>query len=312
MSASGGFTLLSDVEGRGSETGPSNVFLTYIRMLGHYMKARSQVYIFAWTTLISVLIATNLDPDPFIAGRAVLSIYFLALSAYIYNDTTDMKADSVNSSNRLLVAGRVSRKQVIVLSFVLSSAGILSALSINVFTAMVAAAWLALGVVYSHPRTKFKDSFPYKTIINSAGAGLASIIGGAAAETISLYLVFAASLAVAFIWILGPLGDINDLRGDRAAGKRTLPLVIGVVPTVIMMLVIPPTIAVTSFVVLDLIGMNMLSLFMILGVSVGSVYILRPLIWKWNNEYLIKMTRHRMRFMHLLLQLSLIIGLLTL
>jgi len=301
--------MLSDVESSSSSS-LSSVSLNYLRTLIHYARVRSQVYIFAWTALISVLIATNLNPDPFVAIRAVAAIYLLALATYIYNDITDIKADSVNSSNRPLVSGRVSRNLVLVLSFILNSAGILLALSINIYVALVAAAWLVLGVVYSHPKTNLKDKFPYKTIINSAGAGLAAIIGGAAVESFSLYLVYVTSLAVTFLWILGPLGDINDLRGDRMAGKRTLPLIIGVLPTVIMMLTITPGIAITSFIIRDLIDMNMLALFMILGVSVGSVYILRPLIWKWNNEHLIKMTRHKMRLMHLLLQLSLLIGLL--
>ncbi|MGH9934417.1 MAG: UbiA prenyltransferase family protein [Nitrososphaerales archaeon] len=301
--------MLRDVESNRSGSS-SNVFLNYLQTLIYYARVRSQVYIFAWTALISVLIATNLNPDPFVTVSAVAAIYLLALATYIYNDITDIKADSVNSSNRPLVSGRVHKNQVLVLSIILNSAGILLALSINVYAALVAAAWLVLGVVYSHPKTNFKDKFPYKTIINSAGAGLAAIIGGAAVESISLYLVYATSLAVTFLWILGPLGDINDLRGDRIARKRTLPLIIGVLPTVIMMLMIPPGIAITSFIVRDLIDMNMLALFMILGASVGSVFFLRPLIWKWNNEYLIKMTRHKMRFMHLLLQLSLLIGLL--
>jgi 4-hydroxybenzoate polyprenyltransferase len=303
--------MLSDVESRGSGSS-SNVFLNYLRTLIYYARVRSQVYIFAWTALISVLIATNLNPDPFVAVSAVASIYLLALATYIYNDITDIKADSVNSSNRPLVSGRVSRNQVLVLSSILNTVGILLALSINMYVALVAAAWLVLGMVYSHPKTNFKDKFPYKTIINSAGAGLAAIIGGAAIESFSLYLVYVTSVAVTFLWILGPLGDINDLRGDRIAGKRTLPLKIGVLPTVITMLTIAPGIAITSLIVRDSIGMNMLALFMILGVSIGSVYFLRPLIWKWNNEYLIKMTRHKMRLMHLLLQLSMLIGLLQL
>lgn len=281
-------------------------------MLAHYARLRSQLYIFVWVTLISVLIATNLAPDPVVTIKVVFVIYFLALSAYIYNDTTDLKADSVNSSNRPLVAGRVNRKQVLTLSFILSSAGILLALSINIFTALIASAWFILGIIYSHPTTNFKDAFPYKTIINSAGAGLASIIGGAAVESISFYLIYAASLAVAFLWILGPLGDINDLRGDKIAGKKTLPLIIGVLPTVIMMLCITPAISIVNVMIHDFIGMNMIAVFMVLGVAVGSVYFIRPLIWKWNNEDFIRITRHKMRFMHLLLQLSLIVGLLQL
>jgi geranylgeranylglycerol-phosphate geranylgeranyltransferase len=237
-------------------------------------------------------------------------MYLTALAAYIYNDITDVKADSVNSSNRPLVSGMVSGKEALVLSFVLGSAAIVLASSINIYAAIFVAICLALGVIYSHPKTNFKEKFPHKTIINSAGAGLAAIFGGVVVEGISLYLLYAAGVAVTFLWILAPLGDIQDLRGDKLAGKRTLPLVIGVLPTVIIMLAIVPAIAITTLILQESIGMNMLSLFMILGLSVGSVYVLRPLISKWNNELFMKMTRHKMRFIYLLLQLSLVIGLL--
>ncbi len=310
LAGSGGTVLLKDSQRHLSSTDLSTIFRNYARALGYYARIRSQVYIFAWVTLISVLISTNLNPDPFVALKVVLAIYFVALGTYIYNDTTDIKADRINSSNRPLLSGIVSRKEARVLSFVLVFAALVLALSINMYAALVALACIALGIIYSHPRTNFKDTFPYKTIINSAGAGLASIIGGAAVGSISLYLIYSATLAITFLWILGPLGDINDLRGDKLAGKRTLPLVIGVLPTIMMMLAIPPAIAIATLIVHALIGMNMLSVFMTVGVSAGSIYILRPLIAKWNNEHLVKMTRHKMRFMHLLLQLSLLIGLL--
>ncbi|MEO9362875.1 MAG: UbiA family prenyltransferase [Nitrososphaera sp.] len=205
----------------------------------HYVKARSNVYIFAFATFVSFLIGSNGNYDIFIALRAAAACYFLALATYIYNDVTDFKVDRINKTNRPSVTGKASRKQLAGLVSVLFGSSLALAATINVQTLLIASLCIALGVTYSHPRFNLKEKFPLKTVITAAGAALSSLLGGAAVANISFPVVYAALSFFLFFFVLGPLGDIGDLKGDRASGRRTFPIVLGTRTTLMMMFSVP-------------------------------------------------------------------------
>jgi geranylgeranylglycerol-phosphate geranylgeranyltransferase len=205
----------------------------------HYVKARSNVYIFAFATFVSFLIGSNGNYDALVGLRVAASCYFLALATYIYNDVTDFEVDRVNKTNRPSVTGNASRKQLSGLVFVLFGLSLALAASINIQTLLIALLCVALGATYSHPRFNLKERFPLKTVTTAAGAALSSLLGGAAATHISFPIVYAALSFFLFFFVLGPLGDIGDLKGDRAAGRRTFPIALGTRKTLIIMFSVP-------------------------------------------------------------------------
>ena len=105
---------------------------------------------------------------------------------------------------------------------------------------LISIVFIVLGIFYSHPKFSLKSKFPLKTIVTATGAGLLSLLGGVAAigngsdydtslnTTIlplsTIYLAFSFSI---FYFIQSPMGDIADIKGDRAAGRKTFPLVLG-------------------------------------------------------------------------------------
>lgn len=291
-----------------SESSLQNTFSKYVSMLLYFVKLRSQVYIFPWSTLISVLIASNGNPDLWITGNVVFGIYFIALATYIYNDITDMDLDKINAANRPIVSGKISKRSATALFMILTSVALALNASINIQTAMVALACVALGVIYSHPRTHFKDKFPFKTLITAGGAGLASIIGGFAVGNLSPYVIFASLLFFLYFFILGPLGDIDDLRGDRMGRRRTFPIVLGVRPTLALILSIPIAIMLSTIFIHEMINISLPGLLLIIGVCAVSLAFLYPLIRRWNDRPYVQTTRHKVRFMHVLLQLALLVG----
>ena len=121
-------------------------------------------------------------------------------------------------------------------------------------TVFIAMTFAVLCIAYSHPKINLKDKFSLKTVITAVGAGLSSLLGGIAVSNTSLPVIYAALLFFAFFFILGPLGDIADLKGDRTVGRQTFPIVVGLVPTVLTMLSVPMVILATTILTYNSLG----------------------------------------------------------
>jgi len=282
--------------------------LNYVRTFGHYAKSRSLIFIFPWATFISVLIAANGYPDPLAAGMAVSASYLVLLAIYSYNDVVDLNVDRINAPDRPLVSGRVAKKEVIRLVWILNGSALAIATMINLYTTLIVAILILIGILYSHPKTHYKDIFPLKTLLTATGAAIASLIGGAAMDNLSLYVIYAAMVFFAFECVLASLGDIHDLRGDKAAGRRTFPIVLGLMPTIVMMMIIIMSIALTAVMVSNLLSINIIGLMMIIAICGMSAAMLRGLLRKYDNRPYVKRTRYAMRFVHVFLQFALFIG----
>jgi len=90
------------------------------------VKARSNVYIFAFATLISFLLGSQKDTlDYSIAIRVVFSSYLMALATYIYNDMADYEVDKINKINRPSVTGKATRRQRIMIVLLLNGTALL-------------------------------------------------------------------------------------------------------------------------------------------------------------------------------------------
>jgi len=293
-----------------SEFSVQNTFSKYLFMFLSFVKIRSQLYIFPWATLISIIIASNGVPDAWMAGSVVSAIYFSVLATYIYNDVTDLGIDRINASKRPLATGLVSKRSAMILFTVLTSLAIALSALVNFQTALVTAIFAALGIIYSHPKTHCKDKFPLKTLITASGAALASIIGGFAVENLSAPVIFASILFFLYFFILGPLGDIDDIKGDKSARRRTFPLVIGIKSTLALILSIPLAIMLSSIFIYEIIGINLLGVLLIITVCSISFSFLYPLIKRYNDRNFVQATRHKVRFMHVWLQLAVLLGVL--
>jgi geranylgeranylglycerol-phosphate geranylgeranyltransferase len=319
-------------------------FRTFI----YYVKARSNVYIFAFATLISLILGSHgfVNINPIIASGVVVASYFMALATYIYNDATDFEVDKINKTNRPSVTGKTTRKQLVIIVSILNAIALLLTSFINLYSLFISITFIALGVAYSHPKLNLKDKFPLKTVITAAGAGLLSLLGGTAAAAplisttngsysdndlyslLSLPTIYAALFFFAFFFILGPLGDIGDLKGDRAVHRRTFPIVIGVRSTMMVMISIPVTImlmtmplAYDSYNHIKQTGhifvgssssrgvehINQSGIYLIIGTSLATLVFILRINKKTNDASAIKSTRPKMRFLHIMLQISVLL-----
>ncbi len=279
-------------------------FTDYIKCLIHYIRQRSQVYIFVASALLSLAVASK-EFEPMLAIKLALGTYLISLATYAYNDVTDALADKVNKVDRALARGRADDKTVKRISIVLFLAGLILLMHINLYTAMVALTCTALAIAYSHPKINLKDKFPYKTIVNASGAGLAALIGGFAADDLNMHVMMLAVISFLFLFILAPLGDIQDYEGDKVAGKRTFPVVLGVNTTIGMMLSIP---FIVTLLLLVSISINMFSIAVMSTANMVSATVILLVYRRWYDKAVVRKSRHILRLMHIMNQVSIILS----
>jgi geranylgeranylglycerol-phosphate geranylgeranyltransferase len=277
------------------------VVIEHVGYLIHYMKKRSQVYIFAMTSFISVLVADE-NVEPSIVLRLVAGTYMVSLATYIYNDLYDIYADRLNNVKRITVISDVNRKSLLRLVISLLASGLLLLISINIYTMMIACICSFLAVAYSHKRFNIKDRFPHKTIVNALGASLAALIGGFAVDDLDSKVLTLSALSFLYLCILAPLGDIQDYHGDRLAGKRTMPVVLGISRSIYVMMSMPLLIlAVYLASNANIIGIAIVSSTCILTLLL--LYILRR---EYLNTKYVKKSRHVLRITYIVMQISLL------
>ena len=201
-----------------------------IRTCLEMMKYRGRVIIFLWGAFIGALLAgheTGIQPlFPTVAGP--ITMYIVGLFAYIYNDIRDIDADRINSSDRPIPSGRVSKWQATKLVITLATLAIVLSLLLNPFVLATALFGIFLGLIYSTPPIALKNRPLSKWLITSLWCGVASMGGSLAVS----HIVTGKTLYAAILFIVqglacSPMADMMDITGDRTAGKRTIAVVLG-------------------------------------------------------------------------------------
>ncbi|MEM1581478.1 MAG: UbiA family prenyltransferase [Candidatus Bathyarchaeia archaeon] len=229
--------------------------------------------------LSSILSNKNLISFSFITSwfLAFSSTFLIALSAYIYNDITDLEIDRLNKPNRPLVKGEASEKEAKFLAAFLGLISLIFSLLINLEYFIFMLILSTLMFLYSLPPIRLKNRFLIKNLTIAAGSFLTYIMGGAASNFISAPILLMGALG--FISALGTsaLVDIEDIKGDQTYSAKTLPVVWGPSLTVrfAIMLVILAGVGIT--VGYYQIGFN--AIFLALGVCTLAawIYVVYPL-----------------------------------
>ncbi len=147
----------------------------------------------------------------------------------IVNDLVDIEIDRVNRPWRLLVRGVLSTRYAASLAILMNVGAIVLALAVNQFVAVLTLVTIVLLLLYNF-RLK-RVPLAGNAIIAGLG-GMTFLAGGLAADEILAFSlpgpVIAAVFAFFFHLVREIVKDVQDIDGDRRAGLRTLPLVIGV------------------------------------------------------------------------------------
>jgi 4-hydroxybenzoate polyprenyltransferase len=161
-----------------------------------------------------------------IAGAAS---WFLAVWAvYLVNGISDIAGDRANGSQRPLASGVLTEHAAVSWCVVLTAASVSIAVRISVVFVLLVVMMLSLGFAYSlgaHAAKRW--AVPALTV--AAAGGLLTYLAGAEAfhGTIAPAVPVFAIVMALWIAVVGHAKDFGDAVGDRIAGRRTLPIVIG-------------------------------------------------------------------------------------
>jgi geranylgeranylglycerol-phosphate geranylgeranyltransferase len=159
------------------------------------------------------------------AALGFLTALFIEMGAFALNDYIDLKADIVNKrEDRPLVRGALKRETAFHLSLACFLIGNVISVFISPECFIVAAAFSLLSMAYNSKLKKY-------SVIGNIFIGITmalpfvfgAIIAGAVNDAI---LVLS---GIVFIVGLGRemMKDIEDMKGDKETGARTLPLIVG-------------------------------------------------------------------------------------
>jgi 4-hydroxybenzoate polyprenyltransferase len=161
------------------------------------------------------------------AAAGAASWFFLTLAIYLYNGTCDLLEDQFNGSRRPIASGALPVDLALPAA---AGAGVLGLALAMLVPGMLplAVGLVLLGLAYSGGPVPLKR-WPAACAIVVIGAGVLSYAAGDMAVNGSLnprLAVFAVAMS-AWMAVGGLAKDLSDVEGDRLAGRRTCPVVLG-------------------------------------------------------------------------------------
>ncbi|CAM9859264.1 unnamed protein product [Ascophyllum nodosum] len=167
-------------------------------------------------------IATILDPKVLLTAWAAASV---AMGSCVLNDWFDMDIDRVNKPDRPLVTGEVVPEHALAIGMVLLLGALASAWAVHPAALQ---ATIAASVGLTSAYTPVLKPIPVVKNLVVAGVVAAAIASGGLASGTGIAATLSPSLLTFFtIAYREILMDVSDVEGDRAAGVRTIPVLLG-------------------------------------------------------------------------------------
>jgi len=161
-----------------------------------------------------------------LAPRALLgaaAAFLVAAGGYALNDLYDIETDRVNKGWRPLPSGRIGRRYAMSLAALLWVAGIVLSASAGAAALGFAIAWTVLVWLYcSRLKSAGLAGHLIVSAVASSGFMMGAAIGGRSAAGLLPF-----GLAFLFHFAREVVKGTADIRGDVAAGIRTLPAGLG-------------------------------------------------------------------------------------
>ena len=272
-----------------------------------------------------------------------LSTLLIITGMYILNDLFDADLDRINGkTNRPIPSGRVSKRQALFFVVLMNFVGLSVPIFANNLMGFALASIIALiGIMYSLPKISLKDRFVIKTCAIAIAMACSLLLGasmyldfwrgitdtfgwmGFQTDGQLLYPVFAAAVLALMVFVTSPLNDLGDIKGDKAAGRKTIPIVLGKRNTVALSMLITIGIAVSSWMFFYSLGtpeslynsIQSPSRFaiglplLISGTCILIIIHLFAVLKRIEDQnYIMQSVSRKSMPLHLLLQISLVVG----
>jgi len=188
-------------------------------------------------TFLTIFVAAGITGPliPFInVIFAAISASVIMAGANVVNDYYDVEIDKINKPNRLLPAGKISRKSAWVYFTILLLSGWVIAALINLTMFLVAFFTGLLLFIYSY---KLKRTVLLGNIAVSLSSALAFIFGGMAVGRLEA-TIYPAVFGFLFHFGREIIKDIQDMEGDKKENAATFPIKYGIRNSLILTILI--------------------------------------------------------------------------
>ena len=160
----------------------------------------------------------------------VVSMLFLSISVYFYNDVTDQEMDALNNvkKDRPLPSGTASVKNVLTIVYATAIIGLALSYQINLYSFLFSLIYWVLFYLYSFPRIRLKNQFLMKDLVIFSGFPLCSLVGSyAITGTLSMAVLVPGFLFAIYSSSANPIfGDSLDMEEDAKFGVKNLALLL--------------------------------------------------------------------------------------
>lgn len=297
--------------------------LSFTELLKSYLscaKNRKMVlYIYTWSSLACLMVSYGGLPPLMDALKLIVVVTFVGYSVYFFNDVIDLKDDLKNlemgnpsHAKRPLTSGTISRSLLMKFAILSAVLGLSAALALNLQVLLAQALYLLLGIFYSLEPIRLKKRFFLKQLTTATGHALAVLSGALAVGVISPPALFLVAINFAISIGVNPLMDLRDLRGDRAMGVTTIPVVLGPTFTVRFALATFLSIAAASIIGYANLGFNTAMPVLASIVLAALIFAISPMLKRWDDPSYINLVMFKKFIpLFLLLQLVPVVGVLS-
>lgn len=198
---------------------------------------------------------TELQLNNFNFFLLVLSTMMIAAAGYIINDYFDIKADWINRPDKIILGRHIKRSRAIFLHFVLNAAAFIIAVYLSILAGnlkLILIYVIAIILLWWYSTT-LKKTFLIGNIIISLHAAFVPLlvwffeISTMKENNYNITIfnfsdlkkgLFAVAFFAFFINLIREIiKDIEDIKGDRKIGCKTIPIKLGIKNTEIIILV---------------------------------------------------------------------------
>jgi geranylgeranylglycerol-phosphate geranylgeranyltransferase len=244
----------------------------------------------------------------------------VAVGMYILNDLVDADLDRANGKKRPIPSGIVSKRQAWGFIMLTNSAAVALALvTFNPVSMILLAPMLAIGIMYSAPKVALMNRFVIKNLsiaifyMMCALLGMTSIYGAELAFSNPSVPVHSMAVFGVMIFVGSIVNDLGDVKGDKAEGRHTIPIVMGGERTVKMLMVLlmsMPAISWMLYILTDGVGITTAAAISVIAIlALTRMTKMQHGLKTMDADYMRR--QHKKWFpLHMVLQTSLAVGVL--
>jgi geranylgeranylglycerol-phosphate geranylgeranyltransferase len=246
--------------------------------------------------------------------------FLIIIGMYVLNDLVDADLDRSNEKKRPIPTGEVSKRDAWIFIILTNVMGfLLASIMLNHASMLIALMILSIGLMYSAPKVALKDRFLLKTLSIALAMMLCTILGSTANWHVE-YLygntdidqltmsIYAALMLGIMVFITSPVNDLADVTGDKAAGRRTIPVVIGKENTIKMAIFLAINMPIVSWLLYDLHTISTITPVLISFIAMMTIINIIRTLKQLDDSKFVRKQHKKFMPLYVLLQSTLIIG----